>query len=87
MKENCLSVLFVISLVFVFSCTAPLVNKDDSQVAMPDAMTGATKVAVGKNTAVTMDQAKQKVRDLLAMKRFLSLATIDALEHPVLGLA
>jgi hypothetical protein len=31
-----------------------------------------------------MDQAKQKVKDLLARKRFLSLATIDALEHPVL---
>lgn len=49
--------------------------------AKTDATTGATKVK--KESTFSTDQVKEKVRALLAEKRFLSLVTIDAAKNPV----
>ncbi|MCP4108584.1 MAG: hypothetical protein GY749_24055 [Desulfobacteraceae bacterium] len=67
-------------LTLFFSCKSFVQEKADLE---PDAVTGATKVS-GKKDSISQDQVKQKVRDFLKGRRYLSLATVDALGKPVL---
>ncbi len=80
MKKNSYYFLAIfVILTLSFSCKSFAQGKPETE---PDAIAGATKVSTKK--AISQDKVKQKVRDFLKGKRYLSLATVDALGKPVL---